>query len=288
MVSSATPARVMRITSSTALRCTANSGAATSTRNSAATAWMMRCFIGVSLMDSGCDTRFAHATAEPARVSDSARETTAAVAASAPRSRTERPRKRASYRPEIAIGCADAKSFICGDDRPRRRHRERAVVAVRRQCEAHRRDAIAQPLGHVMADVLHATADRWYSAPVLNHYAVPLLDGDDVFMPFKYEASRGVADPHRPVLPLGKRAPRREWVGIRTLAAGATGRNRRCSRCWRMASSTFRPAERRCSRSKYRRPSAPHQSVRQQIDYQAMFMSGPPTPMATLFMVRSV
>src|SRR3954468_1296104 len=56
MVSSATPARVIRITSSTALRWTANSGAATSTRNSAATAWMMRCFIGVSLIGFSCDT----------------------------------------------------------------------------------------------------------------------------------------------------------------------------------------------------------------------------------------
>src|SRR3954452_217456 len=47
---------------------------------------------------------------------------------------------------------------------------------------------IAQPLGHVMADVLHDPLAEWEvsgSGTLDLHYAVPLLDGDDVFMAFK-------------------------------------------------------------------------------------------------------
>src|SRR3954449_682718 len=47
---------------------------------------------------------------------------------------------------------------------------------------------IAQPLGHVMADVVHDPFAEWEvsgSATLDLHCAVPLLDGDDVFMAFK-------------------------------------------------------------------------------------------------------
>ncbi|HEX3579394.1 MAG TPA: hypothetical protein VHY33_12590 [Thermoanaerobaculia bacterium] len=44
---------------------------------------------------------------------------------------------------------------------------------------------LAQPLGHVLADIFY---DPFLSsAPGAIHYAVPLLDGDDVFMAFKEE-----------------------------------------------------------------------------------------------------
>jgi len=46
-------------------------------------------------------------------------------------------------------------------------------------------DILAQPLGHVMADIFY---DPFLSSATgAIHYAVPLLDGDDVFMAFKDE-----------------------------------------------------------------------------------------------------
>jgi outer membrane protein assembly factor BamB len=56
-------------------------------------------------------------------------------------------------------------------------------------------DVIAQPLGHVLADLIHdpfaqAQIDS-NSGELFIHYAVPLLDGDDVFMAFKDEVFIG-------------------------------------------------------------------------------------------------
>jgi hypothetical protein len=53
---------------------------------------------------------------------------------------------------------------------------------------------VAQPLGHVMADVVHDPFAEWEvsaSGALGLHYAVPLLDGDDVFMSFKDEIAQG-------------------------------------------------------------------------------------------------
>jgi len=44
-------------------------------------------------------------------------------------------------------------------------------------------DTLAQPLGHVMADIFYDPFLE--SSPEAIHYAVPLLDGDDVFMAYK-------------------------------------------------------------------------------------------------------
>jgi outer membrane protein assembly factor BamB len=58
---------------------------------------------------------------------------------------------------------------------------------------------VAQPLGHVLADIIH---DPFVPAELeagggdlLIHYAVPLLDGDDVFMAFKGTITRGPLPP---------------------------------------------------------------------------------------------
>src|SRR3954447_17073046 len=54
---------------------------------------------------------------------------------------------------------------------------------------------IAQPLGRVMADVVHDPLAPFEidasSGELFIHYAVPLLDGDDVFMAFKDEPIDG-------------------------------------------------------------------------------------------------
>jgi outer membrane protein assembly factor BamB len=56
-------------------------------------------------------------------------------------------------------------------------------------------DVIAQPLGYVVADIVHdpfAPAEiNSGSGELFIHYAVPLLDGDDVFMAYKDEAAQG-------------------------------------------------------------------------------------------------
>jgi hypothetical protein len=51
----------------------------------------------------------------------------------------------------------------------------------------------AQPLGHVMADIFYDPLLS--SSPGAIHYAVPLLDGDDVFMTFKATVPRGPLPP---------------------------------------------------------------------------------------------
>src|SRR5438309_12010047 len=60
---------------------------------------------------------------------------------------------------------------------------------------------VAQPLGHVLADVVHDpfAPDEINSASgeLLIHYAVPLLDGDDVFMAFKDHVFVGPSFPIR-------------------------------------------------------------------------------------------
>lgn len=54
-------------------------------------------------------------------------------------------------------------------------------------------DTLAQPLGHVMAHIFY---DPFLSsAEGAIHYAVPLLDGDDVFMTFKASLGRGDLPP---------------------------------------------------------------------------------------------
>src|SRR4051794_472545 len=58
---------------------------------------------------------------------------------------------------------------------------------------------VAQPLGHVMANVVHdplapSEIDA-NSGELFIHYAVPLLDGDDVFMAFKGVIVRGPLPP---------------------------------------------------------------------------------------------
>lgn len=54
-------------------------------------------------------------------------------------------------------------------------------------------DMLAQPLGHVMADILYDPLLSSASGAI--HYAVPLLDGDDVFMAFKASVARGDLPP---------------------------------------------------------------------------------------------
>src|SRR3954454_4832705 len=69
---------------------------------------------------------------------------------------------------------------------------------------------IAQPLGHVMADVLHDRLAEWElseSGTLDLHYAVPLLDGDDVFMAFKDQQIDG---PFFPTITWGVKRIRRE------------------------------------------------------------------------------